>query len=219
MTPTAGSPSGSSETRSLTAPARSQRAAAPSTAGARSSLTRVVASSSSTSTAPGSGSASRPTFARAWSKRFPPRAPRIVTWVAPRWRAARSASSASDSSLTAGDRSIATPRAATSAKRTSGRESASPTSSSGARPSVAALSQPPSAATTSSTSRSQPGQPASSAARLARSPSATISACTVVCPRLPWRSPRRSVWPAVRPPIWRAGLAPPSPPLWPSRRA
>ena len=111
------------------------------------------------------------------------------------------ASSVSDSSLAVGERSMGTPWAASSAKRASDRESASPTRRAGRRPSATALSQPPSAATTSSTSRSQSGQPTHSAARFGTSPSATISARMAACRRSPKGLSRESARSVPMPPL------------------
>ena len=103
--------------------------------------------------------------------------PTIVIEVAPRARQAQTASSVSDSSLSAGERSSGIPAASTAAVPSAPSESPSPTTRSGRRPTASAEAAPPSAATIRPTSDRQPGQVASIAERSGASPSATIRAC------------------------------------------
>ena len=136
-----------------------------------------MASSRTTAHPARAGWASSQAFARAWSNRGPPSAPRIVTRVAPRASAAITASSRSDSSLAAAASSTGIPAALTSASPAPPSESPSPTTRSGRSPATPAFAAPPSAAITSPAPASHPGHAASSAARDGTSPSPTRIAC------------------------------------------
>ena len=131
---------------------------APAGSGARISESRARPSSRTADRPARSARASSATFARAWSTRSPPSAPTITRPCAPRARAASTASSRSVWSLSAGDRSIGTPAAASAAMPSSPSESPSPTHRSRVTPSASAWRAPPSAAMTRSTPSSQPGQ-------------------------------------------------------------
>src|SRR5450759_4158754 len=167
---------GSSVIVAPSGPGRARVTGPPSGPGAWTRKTRDRASSRTMAAAASAGWARSHTLASAWSSRGPPNAPSTVIRVAPRAIASRSASSASDSSLSVRARRIGIPSVSATARSAGASESRSPTRTSGRRPSARTLARPPSAATTSTTSASQPGQAASSAACAGTSPFATTSA-------------------------------------------
>ena len=134
---------------------------------------RVSPSNASTSMSSNAGDASSSTFARKWSSR-PPEPPTTITRVAPLSRAARTASSRSLWSFSAGYRRTSAPPATAASTAAGSAESKSPTTRSTSRPNASACSTPESAATMRPASGSRAATAASTGSPPAKT-SATLA--------------------------------------------